>query len=66
MKTRQMFDFVRTILEKVSFDPTLFYKELDKAVQQLLPYDVERLSTWVNSYVKQKPELVDSLNLIDI
>lgn len=65
MKTRLMFDFAKTILENVSFDPKLFYKELHKAINQLLPYDVEQLGKWVSGYVQQKPELQDSLNLIN-
>ncbi|KUF44510.1 hypothetical protein HX017_13065 [Myroides marinus] len=65
MKTRLMFDFAKTILENVSFDPKLFYKELHKAINQLLPYDVEQLGEWVNGFVKGKPELQESLNLIN-
>ncbi|MFD0700932.1 hypothetical protein [Myroides pelagicus] len=65
MKTRAMFDYTRLVLENVSFDPKLFYKELSKAINYLLPYDVEQLSKWVNGYVKNKPELHDSLNLLN-
>ncbi|MEC4113569.1 hypothetical protein VSO92_05535 [Myroides pelagicus] len=65
MKTRAMFDYTRLVLENVSFDPKLFYKELRKAINCLLPYDVEQLSKWVNGYVKNKPELHDSLNLLN-
>ena len=64
MKTRLMFDFTRTILVNVSFDPKLFYKELQKALKQLLPYDVEQLSNWVQGYVKEKPELQEALDLV--
>ncbi|MCC9041235.1 hypothetical protein LNQ81_00585 [Myroides sp. M-43] len=66
MKKKTMFDFARTILESVSFDPKLFYKELQKAIQNLLPYDLEQLTKWVNGYVKEKPELSESLELIRI
>ncbi|MDR2221364.1 MAG: hypothetical protein LBE34_01365 [Flavobacteriaceae bacterium] len=65
MKTRLMFDFARTILENVSFDPKLFYKELEKAINHLLPYDVEQLAKWVSGYVQEKPELHNSLELIN-
>lgn len=65
MSTRGMFDYVRTVLENVSFDPQLFYKELEKAIAHLLPYDLERLACWVSGYVKEKPELQDSLVLIE-
>lgn len=61
-----MFDFARTILENVSFDPKLFYKELQKAIQNLLPYDLEQLTQWVAGYVKEKPELKKSLELVNV
>ncbi|SEJ26089.1 hypothetical protein SAMN04488018_12013 [Myroides marinus] len=61
-----MFDFARTILENVSFDPKLFYKELQKAIQNLLPYDLEQLTEWVTGYVKEKPELEKSLELVNV
>ncbi|MFD0700933.1 hypothetical protein [Myroides pelagicus] len=66
MKSLNMFEFARTILENVSFDPALFYKELQKAIKQLLPYDVDQLVSWVSCYVKEKPELQGSLILIEI
>lgn len=65
MRTRFMFDFAKTVLVNVSFDPSLFYKELDKALKNLLPYDVEQLGRWVSSYVKGKPELHESLDLLE-
>lgn len=65
MKTRLMFDFARTVLENVSFDPKLFYKELQKAINHLLPYDLDQLEEWVSGYVQEKPELYDSLSLIN-
>ncbi|AJH15870.1 hypothetical protein SAMN04488089_105165 [Myroides profundi] len=60
-----MFDFAKTILENVSFDPKLFYKELQKAIQNLLPYDLDQLTQWVNGYVQEKPELHQSLELLN-
>ncbi|WP_041895536.1 hypothetical protein [Myroides profundi] len=65
MKRRTMFDFAKTILENVSFDPKLFYKELQKAIQNLLPYDLDQLTQWVNGYVQEKPELHQSLELLN-
>ncbi len=65
MRTRFMFDFAKTVLINVSFDPSLFYKELEKALKSLLPYEVEQLGDWVNAYVKAKPELHESLDLIE-
>ncbi|WP_428225652.1 hypothetical protein [Flavobacterium sp.] len=50
-------DFVKSILENVSFDAKLFAKELQKAVKSLLPYEIEELSNWFYSYTIEKPEL---------
>ncbi len=61
---RTMFDYTKTILERVSFDPTLFCKELNKALQMLLPYEIEQLSEWLSQYINEKPELRPSLLLI--
>lgn len=65
MKTRHMFDYAKTVLESVSFDPKLFCKELEKALGSLLPYDMEQLVQWLNSFVKENPELRDCLVLIE-
>jgi hypothetical protein len=48
-------------LEKVSFDPSLFCKELDKALKMLLPYEVEQLLDWLLTYTIEKPELKQCL-----
>lgn len=61
---RTMFDYTKMILERVSFDPTLFSKELDKALQLLLPYEIEKLVEWLSQYINEKPELKPSLLLI--
>ncbi len=57
--------YTQKVLENVSFDPKLFSKELRKAVEYLLPYEVEILSKWLVTYVKSKPELHESLYLIE-
>lgn len=66
MKTRVMLDYAKTVLESVSFDSKLFYKELQKALNHLVPYDVEQLGEWVNSFIQEKPELSDSLHLLNV
>ena len=62
---RTMFDYSKTILESVSFDPLLFCKELEKALKMLLPYEVEQLADWLLSFTKEKPELRQCLVLIN-
>ena len=54
---RAMFDYTKTVLEQVSFDVNLFCKELEKALQRLLPYEVEELKIWIKSYTLQNPDL---------
>lgn len=54
---RAMFDYTKTVLSKVSFDVNLFCKELKKALTRLLPYEVEELKVWIDSLIKQNPQL---------
>ncbi len=54
---RAMFEYTKTVLQKVSFDTTLFCKEVQKAVERLLPYEVEELKLYIESLVKQNPKL---------
>ncbi|HJS01657.1 MAG TPA: hypothetical protein VJ780_12060 [Flavobacterium sp.] len=64
--TKMMFDYTKSILERVSFDPTLFCKELEKAIKALLPYELEQLREWLASFVIEKPELQPSLLIVNI
>ena len=52
-----MVAYTKNILERVSFDPKLFCKELEKALKMLLPYEIEQLTDWLLNYTNQKPEL---------
>lgn len=54
---RAMLEYTKTVLQKVSFDATLFCKEVQKAVQRLLPYEIEELKIFIQSIVQQNPEL---------
>ena len=62
---RAMFDYTKAVLDKVSFDTNLFCKELKKAMDRLLPYEIEELKIWVNSLVLQKPQLNQCLILLN-
>ncbi|ABQ07767.1 hypothetical protein SAMN05444146_2707 [Flavobacterium johnsoniae] len=64
--SKMMFDYTKSILERVSFDPVLFCKELEKAIKTLLPYEMEQLQEWLLSFVIEKPELKPSLQLIKV
>lgn len=41
-----MLEYVKTILEKVSFDSHLFEKELRKSINELIKDDIEELKRW--------------------
>lgn len=41
-----MLEYVKTILLKVSFDGTLFEKELRKALRTLVPTEAGQLKAW--------------------
>ncbi|MFK8265684.1 hypothetical protein [Capnocytophaga cynodegmi] len=62
---RPMIEYTKTILSKVSFDPGLFRKELNKAMDRLLPYEVEELKVWLDAYTKNKPELIECVAYIE-
>lgn len=62
---KSMFVYSKMILERVSFDPLLFCRELEKALKSLLPYEVEKLKEWLQTYTIQKPELKHSLLYIN-
>ena len=46
-KSKKMLEYSKEVLRKVSFDISLFKKELQKAYQALLEEEVEELMTWV-------------------
>lgn len=54
---RAMFEYTKTILEKVSFDTNLFCKEVQKAISRLLPHEVQELRIWIEGKTHSNPEL---------
>jgi len=59
-----MFDYTKSVLERVSFDPVLFCKELKKAIKNLLPYEIEQLRKWLHKFTNEKPELQQYLSIV--
>jgi hypothetical protein len=59
--SRAMFEYTKVVLKKVSFDAHLFYKEVDKALKRLLPYEIEELKIFIQSLVYKNPELKQCL-----
>lgn len=62
---RAMFEYTKTVLKKVSFSVDLFTRELQKAITRLLPYEVDELRLWLESYTQKKPELIGCLKIIN-
>ncbi|RRQ48101.1 hypothetical protein DZC72_10240 [Maribacter algicola] len=62
---RTMLEYSKTVLQKVSFDAKLFYKELKKALERLLPEEVAELKVWLETFVVDKPELRPSLTYLN-
>lgn len=54
---RAMFEYTKTVLDKVSFDANLFCKEVKKALQRLLPHEIEELRIWIVALIRKNPEL---------
>ena len=62
--TKVMFEYTKTVLERVSFDSSLFGKELEKAIKLLLPHEMELLREWLVAFVIEKPELRPCLLIV--
>lgn len=63
--SKVMFDYTKSVLERVSFDPILFCKELEKAIRTLLPYELEQLKEWLFDFTYEKPELKQCLVIVN-
>lgn len=61
---RAMFEYTKTVLQKVSFNSELFCRELDKALKRLLPYEVSELRIWLTTFTANKPELMVCMTMI--
>lgn len=63
--SRTVYSYTKSILERVSFDPKLFCKELEKAIKVLLPYEIDQLRNWLLQFTQEKPELRQCLIYIN-
>jgi hypothetical protein len=59
-----IYDYTKSVLERVSFDPVLFCKELRKAIKNLLPYELEQLRKWLQNFTSEKPELQQYITIV--
>jgi predicted SprT family Zn-dependent metalloprotease len=62
--SRMIYNYTQEVLERVSFNPDLFKKELKKAVKNLLPYEMEHLKNWLNFFSAEKPELQQCILIV--
>ncbi|PWA03993.1 hypothetical protein [Flavobacterium psychrotolerans] len=62
---RMIYDYTKSVLERVSFDPILFCKELKKAIKNLLPYEIEQLRKWLQSFTFEHPELQQYISIVN-
>lgn len=63
---REMYSYTLTVLEKVSFDTSLFIDELNKAKKHLLPHELRELKLWLNGFVFKHPHLEPARTLITV
>lgn len=61
---RAMFEYTIDVLQKVSFNFELFSKELKKAINRLLPHEVQELRIWLTRFIHDKPQLYPCLKYI--
>lgn len=61
---RAMFEYTKVVLQKVSFNKDLFKKELEKAINRLLPYELKELYLWLKDFTYNKPKLQPCLAII--
>jgi DNA replication protein DnaD len=61
---RAMFEYTKEVLQKVSFNSELFCRELEKALQRLLPYEIKELTIWLKQFILNKPELFICMALV--
>ena len=59
-----MYEYTKTVLKKVSFNKDLFCRELEKALNRLLPFEVEELTIWLKQFTANKPDLYVCLALV--
>jgi hypothetical protein len=55
--SKSMLEYTKMVLKQVSFDASLFCKELEKACKNLLPHELKELANWVYVFTKKRPEL---------
>ena len=60
-----MLEYTKEILKKVSFDTHLFSRELQKAKERLLPYEIDELRDYIINLMYLNPSLKSCLIHLD-
>ena len=53
--SRTVYKYTVEVLKKVSFNPKLFKRELEKASKKLLPHEYTELMIWAKNFKFQNP-----------
>ena len=54
---RMIYDYTKGMIEKASFSPDRFMREVRKANRALLPHEIAKLNNWLLHFTEGKPEL---------
>lgn len=60
--------YTKSVLQKVSKNPTKFKEELNEAKRTLLPFEINNLTKWLDFFTINKPELkkyIEDLSIIN-
>jgi len=55
-----MLEYFKTVLSKVSFDTTLFEKELKKAIESLIPEEIPQLREWCYAHFGEHQPILNT------
>lgn len=61
-----MLEYFKTVLLKVSFDPALFEKELQKAIRSMIPQELKEFRAWCYNKFGQHYPLILNKYLDDV
>lgn len=54
----KMLEYSKVILQKVSFAPDIFSKELKKSIHYLMPAEIKDLAEWLQENFSDRSELL--------
>jgi hypothetical protein len=63
--SKAMYEYTKSILERVSFDPLLFLQRVRKSNQNFTSYEMEQLREWLLNFTIERPELKQCLLIVN-